>query len=152
MLSSKNVSNFMILKVAECHEKESETKNSDECFTRWYITKRCNCQTVCSLFKDIWLQSCERFCTFDSLFWVCKETFSSWRLLLLIKISISLHQFAKHYKPSTSNTLIWNHLSPRMITALLSPTANLLRSHRVSQMHGFASKHCTTHFSNKNQI
>jgi hypothetical protein len=35
---------------------------------------------------------------------------------------------------------------------MLPPTANLLRSHRVSNMHCFASKHCTIHFSSKNLI
>jgi len=35
---------------------------------------------------------------------------------------------------------------------LLPPTANLLRSHRVSHMHGFASKHCTIRFGGKNLI
>jgi hypothetical protein len=38
------------------------------------------------------------------------------------------------------------------VMEMLPPTSNHLRSHRVSHMHGFASKHCTIYFSSKNLI
>jgi hypothetical protein len=38
------------------------------------------------------------------------------------------------------------------VMGLLTPTDNLLRSHRVSHMHDFTSKRCTIHFSSINLI